>query len=429
MTKFLVVSRVITLIAPSAWAIILLLCSISCVGTATAEEWASTGHMTVDGVLVAGGHNQLYGLDVESLHIDANSNYVYALMTLVSHLQEGEILPGQMRWLYERAVMSAVPVNIINEYMTFEHRTANLEDHVIGSGGDSIARVLLYDVTQMITHGDLYDNSPRMPSTYDGLFGEASQQLGVIGDVPASIQRVVDEEVDLLDRKKEIFWADTPYVPPNPIDITPEEEWTNLGGHMTVDGRLVAGGHNQLYGLNIDYLDIDANSNYVYALMTLVSHLQDGEIPPGQMRWLYERAVMSAVPRDIINEYMTFEHRTANLEEHVIGSGGDSIARVLLYDVTQMITHGDLYDNSPRPSIYPDFFGEASQQLGVIGDVPASIQKVVDDEVALLDRKKVIFWEETPYVPPEIPEPSTFALTSLGLLSLWLFGWRRRKRM
>ena len=165
------------------------------------------------------------------------------------------------------------------------------------------------------------------------------------------------------------------------------------------------------------------------ALMTLVSHLQDGEIPPGQMRWLYERAVMSAVPRNFINEYMTFEHSTANLEEHVIGSGGDSIARVLLYDVTQMITHGDLYDNSPRPSTYDGLFGQASQQLGVIGDVPASIQKVVDEEVALLDRKKVIFWADTPYVPPVVPEPSTFALFSLGLLSLWLVGWRQRKRI
>ena len=114
----------------------------------------------------------------------------------------------------------------------------------------------------------------------------------------------------------------------------------------------------------------------------------------------------------------------------MVGSGGDSIARVLLYDVTQMITHGDLYDNSPRPSTYDGFFGQASQQLGVIGDVPASIQKVVDEEVALLDRKKVIFWAETPYVPPIIlPEPSTFALSSLGLLSLWLVGWRQRKRI
>ena len=287
------------------------------IDTTPEEKWASTGHMTVDGRLVAGGHNQLYGLKVDYLDIDANSNYVYALMTLVSHLQDGDISHGQMRWLYERAIMSAVPRNIISEYMAFEHNKANLEDHVVSSGGDSIARVLLYDVTQMITHGDLYDDSPRKLSEYHGLFGQASQQLGVPGDVSAQIQNVVDEEVDLLDKKKVIFWADTPYVSPNVIDTTPKEEWARTGGHMTVDGRLVAGGHNQLYGLNVDYLDINANSNYVYALMTLASHLQDGEISPGQMSWLYERAIMSAVPRNIISEYMAFQHRMAT-EGHVL---------------------------------------------------------------------------------------------------------------
>jgi hypothetical protein len=380
----------------------IVLCLISPVGTATAEEWASTGHMTVDGRLVAGGHNQLYGLEVDHLNIDANTNYVYALMTLVSNLQNGEIPPGQMRWLHERAIMSAVPRNIIEEYMAFQHRTAKLEDHMIGSGGDSIARVLLYDVTQMITHGDLYDNSPRQLSEYDGLFSQASQQLVVSTDVSAQIQNVVDQEVDLLDRKKVIFWEDTPYTPPNVIDTTIEEEWASTG-HMTVDGRLVAGGHNQLYGLNVDYLDIDANTNYVYALMTLVSYLQNGEILPGQMRWFHERAIMSAVPRNIIEEYMAFQHRTAKLEDHMIGSGGDSIARVLLYDVTQMITHGDLYDKSPKnPSEYDVLRSEASEQLVVSATVSAQIQNVVDEEVNLLHKKKVIFWEETPYVPPEV---------------------------
>jgi hypothetical protein len=365
------------------------------------QEWADTGHMTIDGRLVTGGHDQLYALEVDYLDIDANSNYVYALMTLVSHLQNGEISTGQMRWLYERAIMSAVPIDIIAEYMSFEHRTANLEDHVVGSGGDSIARVLLYDVTQMIINGHLYDENPKSRSTYDALVDQAAQQLGVPGEVSAQIRDIVDEELALLGNKKEIFWAEMPYAPPIAIDTTPDEEWTTGGGHMTVDGRLVVGGHTQLYALDVDYLAIDANSNYVYALMAMVSHLQDGEIPSGQMGWLKERAYMSAVPRDIIEEYIAFEHRTANLEDHMIGSGGDSIARVLLYDVMQMITHGDLYDDNPRQSTYNEFFGEAAGRVDVPASVVAQIREVVNSEVELLDKKRVVFWSETPYVPPD----------------------------
>ncbi len=63
----------------------------------TKRMWAATGHMTTDGRLVPGIHPQLYGLDVEYLDIKANNSYVYALMTLVSHLQRGEISEGQMK--------------------------------------------------------------------------------------------------------------------------------------------------------------------------------------------------------------------------------------------------------------------------------------------------------------------------------------------
>ena len=75
---------------------ITIICLISSFSTATEVQWASTGHMTTDGRLEAGCHPQLYGLDADYLDIDANSNYVYALMTMVSHLQNGEISSGQM---------------------------------------------------------------------------------------------------------------------------------------------------------------------------------------------------------------------------------------------------------------------------------------------------------------------------------------------
>lgn len=177
-------------------------------------EWAATGHMTTDGRLVPGIHPQFYGLDVEYLDIKANNNYVYALMTLVSHLQRGKISKGQMKWLYERAIGSAVPRNYIEEFMAFNHSKANLKDHMISSGGDSIARVLLYDVTQMIMCGDRYDKNRRSRNTYQKMFANASRTLGVSGYVWAQIQRIVDEELDLLDRKTAIFWGETPYQPP-----------------------------------------------------------------------------------------------------------------------------------------------------------------------------------------------------------------------
>lgn len=184
------------------------------VSAAGPKEWAATGHMTKDGRLEMGIHAQEYGLDAEYLDIEANNSYVYALMTLVSHLQRGTISKGQMKWLYERAVMSAVPRNYIEEFMTFNHSKANLKDHMISSGGDSIARVLLYDVTQMIMYGDRYDKYRRSRKAYRTLFANASKELGISRRVSRNIQTIVKKELRLLNQKTKVFWGETPYQPP-----------------------------------------------------------------------------------------------------------------------------------------------------------------------------------------------------------------------
>ena len=184
------------------------------VSAANPIEWAPTGHMTVNGELEAGCHPQLYGLDVAYLDIEANNSYVYALMTLVSELQSGEISRGQMKWLYERAIMSAVPRNYIEEFKAFNHREANIEDHMISSGGDSIARVLLYDTAQMIRYGDRYDKKRRSRKEYRTLFANAASQLEVSRRVSQNIQAMVNKELRLLNQKTKIFWGQTPYEPP-----------------------------------------------------------------------------------------------------------------------------------------------------------------------------------------------------------------------
>jgi hypothetical protein len=191
--------------------------AIALIGPASAVgpiEWAATGHMTKDGRLEMGIHAQEYGLDAEYLDIEANNSYVYALMTLVSHLQRGTISTGQMKWLYERAVMSAVPRNYIEEFMTFNHSKANLKDHMISSGGDSIARVLLYDVTQMIMYGDRYDKYRRSRKAYRTLLANASKELGISRRVSRNIQTIVKKELRLLNQKTKVFWGETPYQPP-----------------------------------------------------------------------------------------------------------------------------------------------------------------------------------------------------------------------
>ena len=177
-------------------------------------EWAPTGHMTTDGQLEAGCHPQLYGLDVDYLDINANNSYVYALMALVSHLQRGEISKGQMKWLYERAIMSAVPRNYIEEFMAFDHRKAELGQYMISSGGDSIARVLFYDVTQMIAYGDRYDRRRRSGTAYRKIYSDAAKILEISPNISRSITSIVKYEVRLLDRKTRVFWGETPYIPP-----------------------------------------------------------------------------------------------------------------------------------------------------------------------------------------------------------------------
>lgn len=191
--------------------------AITLIGPVSATDpikWAATGHMTTDGRLVPGIHPQLYGLDVDHLDIKANNSYVYALMTLVSHLQRGEISEGQMKWLYERAIGSAVPRNYIEEFMAFNHSKANLKDHMVSSGGNSIARVLLYDVTQMIMYGDRYDKKRRSRKAYRTLFTNASRTLEVSRGVSRNIQAIVNKELRLLNQKTKVFWGETPYQPP-----------------------------------------------------------------------------------------------------------------------------------------------------------------------------------------------------------------------
>lgn len=178
-------------------------------------------------------------------------------------------------------------------------------------------------------------------------------------------------------------------------------EWADTG-HMTIDGKLEAGIHPQEYGLNVPYLDINANNSYVYALLTLVSHLQRGNIPEGQMKWLYERAIASAVPRNYIEEFMAFDHRKANLEQYMISSGGDSIARVLLYDTAQMIAYGDRYDRRHRSSnAYRKIYSTAAKILEISPGLARSIVTIVKQEVRLLEKKTRVFWGETPYTPPK----------------------------
>ena len=135
-------------------------------------------------------------------------------MALVSHLQRGEISKGQMKWLYERAIMSAVPRNYIEEFMAFDHRKADLGRYMISSGGDSIARVLFYDVTQMIAYGDRYDRRRRSGTAYRKIYSDAAKILEISPNISRSITSIVKYEVRLLDRKTRVFWGETPYIPP-----------------------------------------------------------------------------------------------------------------------------------------------------------------------------------------------------------------------
>ena len=66
----------------------------------------------------------------------------------------------------------------------------------------------------MIVYGDRYDKKRCSRKDYHKMFANASRTLGVSGYVWAQIQRIVDEERDLLERKTTVFWDQTPYQPP-----------------------------------------------------------------------------------------------------------------------------------------------------------------------------------------------------------------------
>jgi len=98
--------------------------------------------------------------------------------------------------------------------MAFDHRKADLEEYMISSGGDSIARVLLYDTAQMIAYGDRYDRRRRSSNSYRKVYSDAARILGVSPGVSRSIVTIVKQEVKLLDTKTRVFWGETPYTPP-----------------------------------------------------------------------------------------------------------------------------------------------------------------------------------------------------------------------
>ena len=162
-------------------------------------------------------------------------------------------------------------------------------------------------------------------------------------------------------------------------------------GHLTPEGRLHAAAHRQLYALpeNAE-LELDANDNYVFALLTVAG--ADG-LSKAELRWLEERAIMSGVPSVNIEQYRKFDFSKADVEEHLERCGGESVKRAMMYDAITMCSQ-DGYSEAERKRAL-----QVAEKLRIDEDVFNNIEDIAATEREMWKKKRAILWANA-YTPP-----------------------------
>lgn len=176
------------------------------------SEAYTSGHVNQAGKLYAAMHRQVYGLDAE-LELDNNDAYVKALIDVAG--ADGVLSEREEQWLVDRAMITGVPLEIIQGYKDYIKSGAwktdgakELQKFVAAAGGQSVYRVMLHDAVEMCSQDGI--------SAHEKARAEHMAQMLKLNKLEFNtVLHLVQDAVDLLKAKMEFFW-ETAYAPPQP---------------------------------------------------------------------------------------------------------------------------------------------------------------------------------------------------------------------
>lgn len=135
-----------------------------------------------------------------------------------------------------------------------------------------------------------------------------------------------------------------------------------------------------------------AMRHYGFALLAVVGG--DGEVTPAQRDWLIRHQRRLGAPDHVLDAYLDFDHRSADIEALVAEIVTDvptwSPAPHLIYHAIQMCAADGGYDFASRHKV-----ARAARRLGVTGDIVLTIQTLIDMEGAVAEMRRALFGIDT----------------------------------
>jgi uncharacterized tellurite resistance protein B-like protein len=131
---------------------------------------------------------------------------------------------------------------------------------------------------------------------------------------------------------------------------------------------------------------------YGYALLTIAG--ADGKVSSAELQWLVSHQRKFGAPEGIINQYATFDYKSADLKDLVL----DSVTNVptwtagpsLIYHAIQMCAADGVYSAKEQKKV-----AQAAALLDVPADIVLTIHALVQMEAATTTMRKALFHTHT----------------------------------
>ncbi|MDF5716651.1 MAG: TerB family tellurite resistance protein [Rhizonema sp. NSF051] len=143
--------------------------------------------------------------------------------------------------------------------------------------------------------------------------------------------------------------------------------------------------------LNISSAPYEAILHYGYALLAIAG--ADGEVSEAELNWLLNHQRTVGAPEEIIEQYKTFDYKSADLENLLTKITVDvstwSKSRTLLYHAIQMSRADGDYSIEEQKAVK-----KAAKLLKVEDDIALALSRLVDTEEAVTALRKALLQTE-----------------------------------
>lgn len=160
-------------------------------------------------------------------------------------------------------------------------------------------------------------------------------------------------------------------------------------GHVSADGITLPASYNrQVYSADFA-LSVDGFMQYMHALMAVAGA---NGISSSELQWIKDRAMMSAVPKRIVESLEHFDYRSVTLKEVLAADAfpdGQAYHRMLMHDAITLASQ-DAFDAST------EIRAQQMRHLLDISDAELQeVSEIVISEQALRKQRKQVIWEVT----------------------------------